>query len=84
MSSPSLSTRQEQMRQRYMPAVERGERRRGRPRKETTGQLLMPPPKRKHIGEQCRIGYHYLDCGDLRCDCSCHVADGEYKGEPAQ
>lgn len=81
LSSPSLRVRQEQMRQRYTPSAERQERRRGRPPQTLR---LVPAAKRKHFSEACQIGYHYLQCPDLQCDCTCHIADGEYQGESTQ
>lgn len=81
----SLATRQEEMRRRYLPALERQEekKRRGRPLKRSQVEaLLFPPRKKKHFSEQCQIGWHYLDCPDLNCECTCH--NDEYKGEQAQ
>lgn len=75
-----LAQRQAEMRERYLPSVERDIRRRGRPCKAQT--IVAPAPKRKHFSEECQVGWHYLNCPDLNCDCTCH--NDEYKGETAQ
>ncbi|HKR83183.1 MAG TPA: hypothetical protein VJS37_03355 [Terriglobales bacterium] len=81
--STSLALRQEEMRRRYEPMAERALKKRG-PANRGKVELLLSPVKRKHFSEACQIGYHYLQCPDLSCDCTCQVADGEYKGEVKQ
>lgn len=70
-----LSQRQAEMRQRYLPALERRRSPRRNPVAEASA--IKSAPRQRHVSSECEIGWHYLNCPDLNCDCTCHVADGE-------